>query len=127
MVGGGRQQQAAQLYQGRFLHQFFLADSAPFEEWALLQREHFHRRALTALTHLAHYYEAHTDYPAAIRVCERQLALDPWREEAHVQLMRVLALSGERSAALTQYDLCRRTLADKLGVEPSAEAKRLYE
>lgn len=122
-----RLQQVAALYQGPFLHQFFLADSAVFEEWALLQREHLHRRALTALTQLANYHEGHADYVTAIRVCEQQLGLDPWREEAHLQLMRLLILSGERSAALTQYEICRRTLADELGVEPSVETKRLYE
>lgn len=122
-----RLQQVAALYQGPFLHQFFLADSTAFEEWALLQREHLHRRALFALTQLALYHEARGEYTLAIHVCEQQLALDPWREEAHLQMMRVLGLSGQRSAALNQYEICRRTLADELGVEPSNETKCLYE
>jgi predicted ATPase/DNA-binding SARP family transcriptional activator/Tfp pilus assembly protein PilF len=121
-----RLQQAVDLYQGPFLHQFFLSDSAAFEEWILIQREHYHRRALAALTQLAVYQEARADYATAIRMCERQLTLDPWREETHLQLMRVLALSGQRSAALSQYETCRRILADEVGVEPSAETKRLY-
>jgi predicted ATPase len=57
----------------------------------------------------------------------RQLELDPWREEAHRQVMRVLAANGDRSAALAQYETCRRILAKELGVEPSAETQKLYE
>lgn len=62
-----RLQQAAKLYRGAFLHQFFLHDSAPFEEWALLQREQHHRRALHVLTQLAAYHEAKGDWAAAVR------------------------------------------------------------
>jgi predicted ATPase/DNA-binding SARP family transcriptional activator len=120
-------QQAVDLYQGDFLHQFFLADSAAFEEWTLVQREQLHRRALAALSQLTIYHEHHTEYGAALRSCERQLALDPWGEEAHQQMMRILALSGQRSAALAQYESCRRILAHELGVEPSPETRALYE
>lgn len=120
-------QQAVTLYQGDFLHQFFLEDSATFEEWALVQREQLHRRALTALSNLAAYHEHRADFEAALRSCERQLALDPWREEAHQQMMRILVRSGQRSAALAQYESCRRILAQELGVEPSPETRALYE
>jgi DNA-binding SARP family transcriptional activator len=39
----------------------------------------------------------------------QSLAIDPWREEAHRQLMLALARSGQRSAALAQYILRRST------------------
>ena len=57
----------------------------------------------------------------------RQVELDPWREEAHLQVMRLLALDGQRGASLAQYEACRRLLRDELGVEPSAETTELYE
>jgi len=57
----------------------------------------------------------------------QQVTLEPWREEAHRRLMRVLAASGQRSAALAQYETCRRLLAEELGVEPSAEIRETYE
>src|SRR5262249_51197269 len=117
---------ATRLYHGPFLEHFFLADSAAFEEWTLVRRETLHRRALEALAHLAGYYEQRGDYEVARQHAARQLELDPWREEAHRQVMRVLALSGERSAALAQYEACRRTLTAELGVEPSAETTLLY-
>lgn len=122
-----RRRQAVELYRGRFLQQFFLEDSAAFEEWALLRREALHQRALEALAHLARHYEQRADYEPARRYALRELELDPWREEAHRRVMRALAASGQRSAALVQYETCRRVLADELGIEPSGETRALFE
>ncbi|HEX9074395.1 MAG TPA: BTAD domain-containing putative transcriptional regulator, partial [Anaerolineae bacterium] len=123
----GRRRQAAEMYRGRFLQQFFLEDSAAFEEWALLRREALHQQALDALMRLARHYEQRADFEQARRFALRELELDPWREEAHRQVMRALAASGQRSAALVQYETCRRVLADELGIEPSEETRALYE
>lgn len=120
-------EKAVDLYRGKFLQEFFLEDTAEFEEWALTQREARHQRALDAFSRLADYYELHGDIDAA-RVCaSRQLELDPWREQAHRQMIRVLARKGQRSAALAQYETCRHLLANELGVEPSSETRELYE
>jgi predicted ATPase/DNA-binding SARP family transcriptional activator len=119
-------QQAAELYRGDFLDQFFLSDSAPFEEWALLQRENLRRLALDLLAALAEYHERRGRFGLALQSARRQLQLDPWREEAHRQLMRLLALNGQRRAALSQYETCRRILADEMNAEPSEETTALY-
>ena len=52
---------------------------------------------------------------------------NPGAKQSHRQLMRVLARSGQRSAALVQYATCRRVLAEELGVEPEEETTTLYE
>ncbi len=41
--------------------------------------------------------------------------------------MLVLARSGQRGAALAQYETCRRMLDEELGLAPSAETAALYE
>lgn len=123
----GRLEEAVALYRGEFLHDFFIADSAEFEEWSLVHREALHQRALAALAYLADYNEQRGDYGSARRYLVRQLELDPWREEAHRQLMRVLAGDGQTGAALVQYETCRRVLEDELGIVPSAETRELYE
>jgi predicted ATPase/DNA-binding SARP family transcriptional activator len=122
-----RLEEMVQLYRGDFLQHFFLEDSAEFEQWALIQRASLHQRVLDACSFLANYHELHRDFEAARRHAARQLELDPWREEAHCQLMRALALDGQRSAALTQYEACRRVLVEELGVEPSARTRQLVE
>jgi predicted ATPase len=119
--------QAAALYRGDFLAEFSLAGSGAFEEWELLRREQLHQRALEALSLLSAYHERLGANEPARQYAQRQIELDPWREEAHRQLMRLLARAGQRSAALAQFQACRRVLAEALGVEPTADTLALYE
>jgi WD40 repeat protein/DNA-binding SARP family transcriptional activator len=120
-------EEAVALYRDSFLEGFSLKDSPAFEDWSLLTREQLQRQALTALHQLAGYYEQRGEYERACEIAWRQVELEPWDEEAHQQLMRALALNNQRSAALAQYETCRRLLADELGVEPAEETTRLYE
>jgi predicted ATPase/predicted negative regulator of RcsB-dependent stress response len=120
-------EKAVALYRGHFLEGFSLKDSPLFEDWALLTRERLQRQALAAFHRLAGYNEGRGEYERACEFAWRQVELEPWLEEAHRQLMRLLALSGQRSAALAQYETCRRALAEEVGVEPAKETTRLYE
>jgi len=114
-------------YRGLFLEGFSLEESSTFEEWTLLTRERLARQASSLLHTLAEYYQELGDYKVAQSYIYRLLALEPWDELAHQQLMRTLAIDGQRSAALAQYESCRAHLAEELGVEPSEETKLLYE
>jgi predicted ATPase/DNA-binding SARP family transcriptional activator/Flp pilus assembly protein TadD len=122
-----RMEQMAELYQGEFLSQFFVSDSSAFEEWALLKREWLRHQAVQALSCLADFCERRGELERARQYARRQVELEPWREEAHRQVMRLLALDGQRSAALAQYETCRRALAQELGIEPTDETVALYE
>jgi DNA-binding SARP family transcriptional activator len=122
-----RWEEAARLYQGDFLEGFSLADSAAFEEWVLQTREQYRRQAMETLQRVAEGYGERGEQERALEYAWRQTELDPWREEAHRQVMRLLAQSGRRSEALAQYRTCCRLLAEELGVEPSRETTRLYE
>ncbi len=118
-------EKAAALYQGDLLAGFHL-DSLPFEEWLLMQREQLHVQVLEALYELTDAYLRRGAYARAQHYARRQLALEPWREEAHQQLLRALALDGQRSTALAHYKTCRKILADELSVEPNRETQQLY-
>ncbi len=120
-------EQAQALYRGDFLKDVLLAECSEFEEWMRFHRERLHQQALKLLYRLAEYYEAHGDYEVAIEYARRQVALEPWREEAHRQLMRNLALSGRRNAALVQFQECKRILQQELGIEPSTETVLLFQ
>jgi DNA-binding SARP family transcriptional activator len=117
--------QAAALYRGEFLPGFSLPGCAAFEEWLLLMRERFAHLALTALDTLTRAQLASGRYPEAEQHARRQLALDPWRENAHRQLMRALALGGDRGAALAAYQRCVQVLHDDLGIAPDEETTAL--
>jgi WD40 repeat protein/DNA-binding SARP family transcriptional activator/energy-coupling factor transporter ATP-binding protein EcfA2 len=120
-------EQGVHLYRGSFLEGFSISDAAPFEEWALLKREQLSRQMLQTLHSLAVIYEQQGEYERAQSYARQQVQIEPWNEEAHQQLMRVLALGGQRSAALAQYQACSRLLADELGVGPAQETTALFE
>ena len=120
-------EEAAGLYRGEFLEGFSLPDSAPFEEWALFNRERWHRLILEALQRLVGHYQQAGEYERGLDHAWRQVELDPWREESHRQVMLLLAATGQRSAALAQYETCRQVLAQELGTEPSAGLRQTYE
>lgn len=120
-------EEAIRVYQGDFLDGFYIGSDSAFEEWVVLKREQLRRQALETLHHLAQAYQANDDLANALTAAWRRVDLEPWSEESHQDLMLLLGLSGRRAAALSQYETCRRVLAEELGVEPSMETTRVYE
>lgn len=117
---------AAALYTGELLAGFSLPDAPAFAEWLLVQRETYHQQILLVLHNLASAYAQQGNYEAVQQYARWQLSLEPWREESHRQLMRALALSGQRGAALNQYEVCRHVLFTELGIDPMPETNDLY-
>jgi predicted ATPase/DNA-binding SARP family transcriptional activator len=122
----GSLEAAAALYRGELLSGLS-CESEPFEEWLRQQRADLHNQTVDLYFRLADEALQRGDAAQARNFAHRELTLEPWREEAHRQLMTALALNNERSAALAQYESCRRLLAEELGVGPDAETTTLYE
>jgi predicted ATPase/DNA-binding SARP family transcriptional activator len=120
-----RLNEAAALYRGDFLLQLPAVDSAPYEEWLVVKREALHQRAAEALAQLARHHERWGHAGQARQLLTRLIELEPWDEGAYVHLMRLLARDGQRSAALAQYETCRRLLAEQFGVEPDPATQKL--
>ena len=116
---------AVALYQGDFLEGFYIDDAPEFEEWMLIERERLRQGMLDALAALIHHDLTAAQYETAISHTRRLLAMEPWREEAHRQLMLLLARQGDFNAALRQYDKCATLLDEELGVEPMPETAAL--
>ena len=85
-----------------------MPEAPAFEEWVRLEQEHFRQMAFQALSQLAEDARQKGEFKEAIQATRRLLQLEPWHEEGHQQLMWLLAYSGQRSAALAQYELCKR-------------------
>jgi len=118
--------QAVDLYRGDLLAGFYVRDGQAFEEWVLTQQARLRELALETLQKLTAYFVRKGDYRNGIAYSRRLLALEPWHEEVHRRLMLLLARSGQRSAALAQFQTCRQVLAEELGVEPATETLALY-
>ncbi len=112
---------------GPFLAGFSLPDSSPFEEWVTATREQLGRLSLEVAHRLAAHHEVRGEYQLALRHARRGVELEPTWEWGHRTVMRALALSGERNAALAQYEACRRILDQELEVEPAEETRLLFE
>lgn len=117
---------AVELYQGDFLEGFYVSEALTFEEWAAGRRSLLQGLIVQALHLLVVKHLEREEHAAGIDYANRLLAIEPWREETHRHLMILLARSGQRSAALAQYDLCRRALLDQLSIEPLPETTALY-
>jgi DNA-binding SARP family transcriptional activator len=118
---------ALALYQGDFLAGFSVSDAADFEAWALLQREHLRRLAIQGFDKLTDLYLRAGQPEAALQATKQLLTLDPWYETAYYKQMVILAQLGQRTAALAQYELCRKLLADEFATQPSSALTTLYE
>ena len=119
-------QAAAAHYRGSFLAGLSVPDAPDFDSWLALKRERFARRATELYAHLAACHEQSGEFAGALRYARRQLRIDPWDEEAHRQVIRLLALGGSRNAALSHYRRMHVLLAEELGVEPDETTRELY-
>ncbi len=106
---------------------FYLDDSAAFEEWAEKRRQEYLGKTLDALETLTTVAIRKQAYTEARQHAERQLEIDSLCESAYQQLMEILARSGQRNEALATYEKCRRLLQEELGMGPTARTTALYE
>ena len=118
---------AVELYRGDFLQGFSLTDSPAFDEWTLLRRKNLRREVVNACSRLAQTFDLREDFEQACIYAYKLVDIEPWHEETHRQLMRLLATSGQRVAALAQYEACCQSLQKELEVEPDLETIQLYE
>jgi predicted ATPase/DNA-binding SARP family transcriptional activator len=119
-------QEAADLYRGDFLAGFTLKDSYEFDDWQTSQAEHLRRLRDRALEKLARSYAANGELDAAVAAARRRVEVDQLNEEAQRILVELLARSGQRSAAIRQFEVCQKALKDELDIEPSAETFEIY-
>ncbi|MEZ4619890.1 MAG: tetratricopeptide repeat protein [Caldilineaceae bacterium] len=113
-------------YQGEFLAGIYVTDAPRFDEWLTLERERLHHLALAGYQRLAAYHLKSGDYKSGIEVATAILRLNPTDETGHGHLMHMLAYTGQRTAALAQFEMCRQILQTEFGVEPDATLQELY-
>jgi DNA-binding SARP family transcriptional activator len=98
-----------------------------YEGWAEEKREGLRYTYLSLLVELAGLYEEREDFQAAAEALRRVLGVEPTHEEANVGLMRLYSLMGRQHEALLQYERLHKGLSEKLGAEPGAASRQLYE
>ena len=113
-------QRAVGLYRGGLQESWY-------QDWYLYERERFQHMYLSMLDKLMDYCEAHCSYETGLSYGALILQCEPARERTYRRLMRLYCQSGDRTAALRQYEHCVRALSEELGVKPAQRTVRLYE
>jgi WD40 repeat protein/DNA-binding SARP family transcriptional activator len=118
--------EALRLYRGEFLAGFSVFDCRGFQDWQARQRELLHRLAAEGLSALVENAIQQQEYQVGIGYATRLLELDPLMESANRQMMWLLSSSGQRAAALSQYEIFQKLLRVELGIEPAPETRELF-
>jgi tetratricopeptide (TPR) repeat protein len=105
---------------------FSVSESAEYDHWQAMQREWLRDELSDALRRLAQFYGERDNIEIALAHAKRWLALDPLHEPAHRMLMRLYATSGQRTAAMRQYQHCVELLDTELATPPEEETNQLY-
>jgi ATP/maltotriose-dependent transcriptional regulator MalT len=120
LIGNGRREEAVErldyaesLYAGDFL------EEDRFERWAESLREEARAVYVSVARALAEHSAEGGDHDAALRYLLRILEQDPYDEEAHLEVARVLTFAGRHGEARRAY---RRYIGrmQEVGVEPVA-------
>jgi LuxR family maltose regulon positive regulatory protein len=111
---------ALALYRGEFMQ-------GSYDPWVDEQRSYYRLQYLQLLESLAAIAQKTENWFKATQLAQQILRDDPFREDIHCLLMRSLAAQGNKGAVKEQYESLKRLLAGDLGVEPSAETRKVYQ
>ena len=115
------------LFQGDFLQDFYLPDSAGFEDWVIIQREVYRRMAKRGFHLLSKFFESRQNYSDALDAIDRALLIEPLQEDLQREAMRLVYLAGDRPGAIRRYEHLIKLLDEEMGVPPMAETRALYD
>jgi DNA-binding SARP family transcriptional activator len=110
---------ALALYRGEFMQ-------GSYEPWVQEQRTYYREQYLRLLEALADLAQTAADWPRVMQLAQLIIRDDQFREDIHCMVMRAYAALGNRGAVKDQFEGLKRILASELGVEPSAETRKLY-
>lgn len=113
-------QSAVECYQGDLLEGWY-------QDWCTYERERLQHLYLSMLDKLMDYCETNEVYDGGLMYGEMILRYDHARENTHRRLMKLYYFSGDRTAALRQYERCTSALREELDVEPAHSTRLLKE
>lgn len=113
-------EKAVALYRGELLE-------GVYEDWCLCEQQRLRLLLIGALKNLTEHHASRGAWTEALGWSQRLLDHDPLREHAHRDLMRFQFLTGDRSAALRQFDKLVELLSGEFAVSPMPETIALNE
>lgn len=113
-------EEAAGLYEDEFLRGFGLRDAPDFDDWVFFTAESLQARLTALLDELVRRLTPE-DTGRAIAYAQRLVHAESLDEDHHRTLIELYVTEGRYSAAIRQYEQCRRVLARELGETPSSD------
>ena len=110
---------AYSIYRGEFM-------DGLYENWAEEQRPFYQEQFSRVLNALAKLSVTEKRWADALKYAGEILTIDPYREDLHRLVMKVLAAQSKTGAMRKHFEDMRDLLKQELGIEPSAETRRLY-
>ncbi len=126
-IEGGHNREAVELYAGPFLDGVYLWETTEFEGWVDRQRSRLARRHRVARGELISAQRDDGALDEALLTARGWVETDPLDDEAQHQLIELMALSGQRSQALQQFERYQEELERELEVVPLDETLELVE
>jgi two-component SAPR family response regulator len=111
--------EAIQLYQGEYYPE---GDG----DWVLTERSRLTQMHEHSLLTLAQLHLEQDEPQTALLHCQAILDQNRCMESAHRLAMQAYAALGNRAGIANQYELCKQSLWEELGLEPSPETIKLY-
>jgi len=126
-VAHGSYEAALSLHQTEFLQGFHLPGAEEFEAWADHRRNRLRRLATCAAVNLARSAEGMRNLSDALYWWRRAMELEPFDEFFLRRTLTLLAFSGNRGVALSEFERFRHRVSLELEIEPSPETLALAE
>lgn len=121
-----RLKHAMDLYRGAFMQGYYVTGSVDFDEWLEDKRQNYQQMALSALNDLTEHHLSIGEFDLASQTARHQIAMEPYFEPAHRQLMRALFADGHRTAALDHFTKLRQMIKDDFQLQVAPETASLY-
>lgn len=115
---------AINLLQGPLLDGLY-GQQADFDDWLASERQRIATKATRVFEEAAKQQMKAGRGDAALHTVRRLIKLDPLRDASQIILIKILAQSGERAAAIQHYNSYVATLKAELGVGTGPDLQRL--
>lgn len=112
--------EAIALYAGDFL------PNAAGNPWAVSLRTYYHTKYLRLCNEVAAALIRQSRCDEALRICQDAIAVEPYDEVSHLEMMKAMAASGAQQSAIQHYTYVTNLFMDHLGVSPSEEMTNFY-
>jgi DNA-binding SARP family transcriptional activator len=96
-----------------------------YDDWVLFERERLRELRASALEALCERLIGRGSLVEAMQIAQEIVKLEPLRESAHRQLIRIHLADGNQSEAVRAYGLFSALLRAELGLRPSAKMEQV--